>query len=112
MILHKGEKIHVIHRRYFEKEPARHFIGIVDCYEGGVARVTGHVYAVDPTRYMFVRRPEVRTRVLSILSGDLLINLIPEDVDLDAIVYRPENKSVRVTDGTAWYIDISESTWS
>ena len=112
MILYKGEKIHVIHRRHFEKEPARHFIGVVDCYEGGVARVTGNVYVVDPTRYVFVRRPEVRTRVISILSGDLLINVIPEEVDLDAIVYRNENKSVRVTDGTTWYIDISESTWS
>jgi len=34
MILQPGEKLHVIHRRYFEKESRRHFVGIVEAYEG------------------------------------------------------------------------------
>ena len=47
MILKKGEKVHVIHRRHFEKDPHRHFVGSIEHYEDGVARVTGHVYTVD-----------------------------------------------------------------
>ncbi|MBI3848847.1 MAG: hypothetical protein HY298_00945 [Verrucomicrobia bacterium] len=111
MILKKGEKIHVIHRRLFEKEPHRHFIGVVDEYENGVARVTGHVYTVDAVRFAFVRRPEKRTRIISVVSGDLLVNVIPESVDLESIVYKQEAKSVRVTDGGDWYLDLSEFTW-
>ncbi len=60
MILQKGEKIHIIHRRHLEKEPQRHFVGIVDDYENGIARVTGHIFAVDPvTKAVFFRRPEL-----------------------------------------------------
>jgi hypothetical protein len=37
-----------------------------------------------------------------------LVNVLPPEVDLDKIVYKLEKKSVRVTDGSDWYLDISE----
>ncbi|MBI3414026.1 MAG: hypothetical protein HY043_01695 [Verrucomicrobia bacterium] len=111
MILSHGEKIHVIHRRHFEKEPQRHFIGIVDVCEDGLARVTGHVYTVDPVSYAFIRRPELRTRIIALASGDVLVNVLPPSVDLEKIVYLQEAKSVRVTDGSGWHLDLSEMTW-
>jgi hypothetical protein len=82
-ILSAGEKVHIIHRRYLEKEPHRHFIGTVGVYEGEIARVTGHLFTVDPIRFEFFRRPERRTRLVSLLSGDLLVNIIPSIIDLD-----------------------------
>lgn len=111
MILQKGEKIHVIHRRHYEKDHHRHFIGVVEDYDQGVARATGHVYTVDPVRFSFVRRAEPRTRLISIVSGDVLVNIIPEKVVLDKIVYKQERKAVRVTDGSDWHLDLSEYTW-
>jgi hypothetical protein len=111
MILAPGEKIHVIHRRHYEKDHHRHFIGLVDAYESGVARVTGNVYTVDLVKFAFVKRTERRTRLIAISSGDLLLNIIPPEVDLDKIVYRQEQKSVRVTDGSAWHLDLSEFAW-
>src|SRR4051812_24437450 len=53
MILNTGEKLHVIQRRKFEREAHRHFIGVVEAYEAGVARVTGHVYTVDTVKSSF-----------------------------------------------------------
>lgn len=111
MILKKGEKVHVIHRRHYEKDHHRHFVGVVEGYENGVARVTGHVYAVDSVKFKFMRRPEKRTRVISVVSGDLLLNVLPSEVDLEKIVYKQERKAVRVTDGSDWHLDISEVTW-
>ena len=111
MILQLGEKIHAIHRRHIEKEPHRHFIGVVEACEGGVARVTGHVWVVDSLRFAFIRRPELRTRLISLVSGDVLLNVIPASVDLEKIVYQQEPKSVRVTDGSAWHLDLSEMAW-
>jgi hypothetical protein len=111
MILKQGEKVHVIHRRKFEREAHRHFVGVVEAYESGVARVTGHVYTVDTVKSSFFRRQDKRTRILAISSGDLLVNVLPPDVDLDKIVYKLEKKSVRVTDGSDWYLDISELAW-
>ena len=111
MILNPGEKLHVIHRRKFEREAHRHFVGTVEAYESGVARVTGHVYTVDTVKSSFFRRPEKRTRILAIGSGDLLVNVLPPEVNLEKIVYKLEKKSVRVTDGSDWYLDISELAW-
>jgi hypothetical protein len=109
MILKQGEKIHVVHRRYFEKETRRHFVGIVEGYEGGVARVVGHVYSLDRTEGTFERRPEERIRIISLSSGDLFVNVIPDFVDLHKIHYKQVKKAVRVTDGSSWYLDLSES---
>jgi hypothetical protein len=111
MILKPGEKIHVIHRRYYEKEARRHFVGTVDSYEGGVARVTGHVYSVDKNEGMFERRSEERTRIISLLSGDLLVNVLPPSVQLDKVVYKQIKHAIRVTDGSNWYLDLSETAW-
>jgi hypothetical protein len=111
MILKQGEKIHVIHRRLFPKEAQRHFIGTVEAYENGVARVTGWLWTVERTKFTFVKRPEQRTRLISIVSGDLLLNIIPSSVQLEAITYKLEKKGMRVTDGSSWYLDLSECSW-
>lgn len=111
MILRCGEKIHVIHRRHYEKDAHRHFIGTVESYESGVARVVGHVFTVDTVKFQYVRRPEVRTRIISVVSGDLLINVIPASVDLEKVSYKHEKKSVRVSDGSDWFLDLSEFSW-
>jgi hypothetical protein len=111
MILNPGEKVHIIHRRVYEKDHHRHFVGVVDQYEGGVARVTGHVYTVDPVKFTFMRRPEIRTRLVSVVSGDVLVNILPAKVNLEKIYYKQERKAVRVTDGSDWHLDLSEYTW-
>ena len=111
-ILSAGEKVHIIHRRYLEKEPHRHFVGIVEVCEQGVARVTGHLFTVDPIRFEFFRRPERRTRIVSLVSGDVLINIVPQSVDLDKIFYQQEPKALRVTDGSDWHLDLSELAWA
>jgi hypothetical protein len=111
MILQKGEKIHVIHRRNFEKDPHRHFVGLVDAYESGVARVTGHIYTVDLVKFAFIRRAEQRIRIIALTSGDVLVNVLPNSVKLEKIVYKQEKGSVRVTDGSDWHMDISDFAW-
>lgn len=111
MILSKGEKVHVIHRRVLEKEPHRHFIGEVEDYEHGVARVDGYFFTVDRDQGGFVRREDKRIRLIPVGSGDCIINVIPESVDLEQVVYHQEKKVIRVSDGSSWHLDISEVTW-
>ena len=111
MILTQGEKVHIIHRRQYEKDHHRHFAGVVEAYEGGVARVTGNVYTVDPVKFTFLRRAETRTRLVAIASGDVLVNVLPASVKIDKITYKQQRNAVRVTDGSDWYLDLSEYTW-
>ncbi len=111
MILQPGEKIHVIHRRHYEKDPHRHFLGVVDACEDGIARVTGHIFTVDSVKFIFFRRPEPRTRIVPLGSGEVLVNILPPAVDLEQVVYKQEKESLRVTDGSDWHMDISEFAW-
>lgn len=110
-IVSPGEKVHLIQRRHFELEPHRHFVGTVEAYSEGLLRVVGHMFAVDSSTFEFRRRPEVRTRIVSAVSGEVLINILPASVNLDRIVYRQEAGALRVTDDTDWHMDLSEVTW-
>ena len=111
MILKTGEKIHVIHRRFFEKEARRHFIGTVEFYESGVARASGYVFGIDRVKFTFERHAELRTRLISIVAGNVLVNVIPDFVNIEAVTYKMVKKNLRVTDGSDWYLDLSEVTW-
>ena len=110
-ILSPGEKVHLIHRRRFDHEPHRHFVGVIDAFSEGLMRVTGHVYAVDPVTLDFRRRAELRTRVVSVVSGEVIVNVLPTSVNLDAVRYKQEPGALRVTDGSDWHLDLSEVTW-
>jgi len=111
-ILRPGEKIHVIHRQRFEKDARRHFVGEVQCYEHGMARAWGYVFVVDDlNKHMFVKRPDRRTKLFSISSGDVIVNVIPETVDLERVAYALKDRSLRVTDGSGWSMDVKEFGW-
>ena len=108
-ILSSGEKIHVMHRRRFEKDVRRHFVGEVESYEQGVARASGYVFVIDDlSKHLFVKRPDRRTKLISIMSGDVIVNIIPETVDLQQVAYELKDRSLVVTDGSAWSMDVKE----
>lgn len=107
MILNAGEYVHVIHRQLFPGDAQRHFVGTVESHEGPFVRVKGYLFAMDSTRSQFVRREQLRTRVVS-LNGAVIVNILPAHVKIDQITYthRP-NGDIQVTDGTDWYLDIT-----
>ena len=110
--LSPGEKIHVIHCQRFEKDARRHFVGEVESYEHGMARACGYVFVVDDlNKHMFMKRPDRRTKLFSISSGDVIVNVIPETVDLERVAYEIKDRSLRVTDGSDWSMDVKEFGW-
>ena len=111
-LLSPGEKIHVIHRRQFEKDIRRHFVGEILRYEGGIARASGYVFVVDDlNKHMFVKRPDRRIKLIPILSGEVIVNIIPGAVDLDRVSYELKNRTLLVTDGGVWSMDVKDFGW-
>lgn len=107
-----GEKIHVMHRRRFEKDLRRHFVGQVKAYEHGVARVAGYVFVIDDlTKHLFVKRPDRRVKLVPIASGDVIVNVIPDEVDLEQVTYELRDRTLWVTDGSRWEMDLKEFGW-
>ena len=111
-LLNPGEKIHVIHRRRFEKDVRRHFVGQVEAYEQGIALASGYVFVIDDlSKHLFVKRPDRRTKLVPVASGDLIVNVIPEDVDLERVAYELKDRTLTVTDGSGWSMDVKEFGW-
>ena len=107
MILNSGEYIHIIHRQLFPGDAQRHFVGTVEGHEGLLVRVKGYLFAMDSTQSQFVRREELRTRIVS-LNEAVIVNILPSHVKIDEITYthRP-NGDILVTDGTDWHLNIT-----
>ena len=55
--------------------------------------------------------PEKRTHLISFASGDVLVNIIPPEIDLEKIEYKTKGKFVTVTDGEKWSMELSEVAW-
>lgn len=112
-LLNPGEKIHVIHRRQFEKAARRHFVGEVETYEDGLVRASGYVFVVDDlNKHMFVKRPDRRIKLIPLSSGAVIVNVIPDSADLEGVHYELKDSALHVTDGKSWRIDVKEFGWS
>jgi len=110
MILNTGEKVHIIERRYFSDDLRRHFVGEVVQYEARVVRVKGIAWIYSPADGRFQKKPEKRERVLC-LGDRLTINIIPPEVELEAIRYAfIEKIGLVVTDDKNFSLDINEFT--
>ena len=107
MILNTGEYVHIIHRQLFPADARRHFVGTVESHEGAIVRLKGYLFAMDSTQSQFVRREQLRTRIIS-LNDAVIVNVLPSQVKIDNITYthRP-NGDILVTDGTDWRFDIT-----
>jgi hypothetical protein len=111
MLLKIGEKIHLIHRRRFDRDVRRHFVGSVEDYELGLARLHGYTFVTDDlNKHEFVRRPDLRTKIAALASGEFIVNVLPPEVDLEKVRYEQRERRLIVTDGQ-WEMDIKEFGW-
>lgn len=110
MILESGTKLLVVHRRLFEKDRPRYFIGSVDCFEDGIARVTGNTWVQDLANGNFIKKDDSRTKIISVLSTGLLIYCLPGFVNLSELRfdYTSDNE-VLLRDKGKFAMDMSES---
>jgi hypothetical protein len=108
MVLKQGDKILVAHRRLFEKDEVRFFIGQVDVYEGGVVKATGNSYVRDAMGGRVIEKPEERTKILSLSSGTLLVYQLPDALALDALKFVTMEGRVSLTDGKGFTMNLTE----
>jgi len=112
MIMKTGEKIHIVERRAFEGDVRRHFVGeIVECNDT-VARARGYVFVCDRIKNEFVRKPEPRERIVSLIDARLVINIISPETQLDKTHYvtlteKPHNRLI-ITDDGKFSLDVHE----
>jgi len=109
MVISRGEKVHVITRRQFEADLSRHFAGVVEEAAEGIVRAVGYTCVYDQAKSEFVRRGERRTRLFGSGDAGLIINVLPETVDLESLRYSPDENGLRaLTDAQGFEMIIGE----
>jgi predicted RNA-binding protein with TRAM domain len=109
MIFKAKEKVHVIQKRAFETDVRRHFIGEVTEAGDSAIRVQGYAFIFDTSTNQYIRRPELRERVISLVDGALITNILPPNANIGKACYAmSKDDHLCVTDGETFSLDINE----
>jgi len=109
-MLELGEKLLIVHRRLFEKDAPRFFVGEVQKYEQGIVKVKGYTFVKDLFSGNMKRKSDLRTKVMSIVSGALIVYQLPVVVLLDSVTFSlDQDGGLVLTDGGGFSMDMSEA---
>jgi hypothetical protein len=107
-VISEGDKLLVSHRRLFQGDEVRFFVGRVSGYENGVIKVVGHTYLRDFTSGLVTRKDEVSTKLYSLSSGTILVYQLPPETQLDKLIFEGTDGHLLVTDGASLELNLSE----
>jgi hypothetical protein len=71
MMIEQGEKLLIVHRRLFEKDTPRFFVGEVQAYEAGIAKVKGYTFVKDLFGGNMKKKPVPRIKNYVYRLGDV-----------------------------------------
>ncbi len=107
-MLSQGTRLLVCHRRLFVEDHPRYFIGTVESYDDGIAKVSGFTWTRDPT-HGFQRKADRRIKLIAVASGSVIVYEITEPVDVEQVrIEQPGGHTVIATDGAKFQMDLSE----
>ncbi|HEY1852285.1 MAG TPA: hypothetical protein VGG60_14775 [Candidatus Binataceae bacterium] len=106
--LSDGDRVLIIDRKLFKDDNTRFFVGVIEEYDAVAVRVRGYPFHLSPYEISGAERHgEERVRILSMTAGDL-IYVLPREMDTAKVHLRRSPKSLMLTDGEAFTVDLSE----
>ena len=113
MILAPGEKVLISHRRLFESDQPRFFVGVVDSYEDGMVKVTGYSWSREPIRGEMVRKSDRRTKIVSVLSGMVMVYELNAALELEDLRLESTGQhEVFLTNGSDFKMNLTDRVQS
>lgn len=106
-LLHRGDKVFIVERRLFDQDLRRHFVGEVEACTDVGFRARGYPFFYHPTAQTYVRKPSPRTRIFP-FDGNLIINVLPKDCDVESINYIASEIGTTLTDRKSFEMDVSD----
>ena len=108
MIIEPGDAMLISHRRLFNEDTPRYFVGVVDAYQDGIVRMTGTTWLHDLISGQMQHKSDARTKVISLASGTVIAYLLPENVDTDKLRITYEQQQYSLSDGGGFNMDITD----
>ena len=111
VFLEPGNKVLVVHRRLFEKDQIRFFLGLVDGFNenNGLLKVTGQSIGLARSGGLS-KKKDPRTKILSLTSGTLIVYLLPQSAKLEKTTVEFDTQgNLWLTDGAGFHMDLNEA---
>ena len=112
MILESGDTVLVSHRRLFDGDEARFFVGRTIRCEGALFKAEGYSFVRDLANGHIVRKPERRTKVISLSAPGQIVYQLPADLDLDSVDIISRTSETMLVCGPRQIMNLSEHTQS
>lgn len=107
-MLTSQDKLLIVHRRMFETDQSRFFVGQVEDYQDGVVRVKGYSFARDSVDGNLCRKNECHTKLYAVSSGTVMTYLLPSNVQIEHLKMEARSSGLCLTDGGDFSMNISE----
>jgi len=108
MVVNPGDTVLIVHRRLFEKDCTRFFIGIVEEYDAGLIKVTGYTYFQDMMTGHVNRKDDSRTKIVSLASGTVLVYLVKGNPQIEDLHFVHAGSKTKLVDNAKFQMDLTE----
>lgn len=108
MILAEGDSLLIAHRRLFDKDDSRFFVGKVVAYDSGLVKVQGHSFVRDVISGRVIEKAEPRTKIFSLTSGTLIVYQLPASACLESFVLVADEGRLRATDRKSFTMNLAD----
>ena len=107
-IFSPGDRILVAHRRLYETDAPRYFLGTVSEYDSGVLKLVGKSFLYDNATGRVFKKEDERTKVYSVASGTVIIYQLPTHVMFEQLEFEGISGSLMLTDREHYHMDLTE----
>ena len=107
MILDHGDMVLVSHRRMFEGDECRYFVGRTIAYDSGLVKLEGYSFVRDLSNGLIVKKSEERRKIVSLSSPGHFVYELPE-TNLDTLEFKCVDGEVILVNGTCELMNMSE----
>ena len=110
MLLQPSDKILLAHRRLYDGDAPRHFVGEVIAYEDRLAKVRGYSFVRNAMSGDHIRKSDPRIKIVPLDSPAFLVYELPRSVAVDALRFIAEDDRLVLTDDAGFVMNMAEAT--
>ena len=108
-MLAEGTKLFLSHRRIFDRDQSRYFVGTVLAYQDGLVKVSGYSFVRDMSTGAMLRKDDIRTRIVSLSSGFFIVYELPATTDVASATLETEGNEMLLVDGKDLRLNLAEN---
>lgn len=108
-IVKQGDVLLIVHRRMFDGDESRYFVGEIDANNDVLVQVTGYTWSKDPTTNIFIKKDGERTKIFSLSSGTFIVYKLKNNCDCGSLeIVHGSKNDVLLVDKNGTIMDLTE----